>query len=85
MLGSVKTRTKSIMFAMLALCACVAVSCTTITSPVLKPDGTPALGPDGKVLTQTIRSTDSAAVSAFGNLGLQAANLALQNARHSGK
>lgn len=60
MVGSVKTRTPSIKLAVLALVSIMAVSCTTITTTT--PDGT---------VTKVI-STDSAAVSAYGNLTVQA-------------
>jgi hypothetical protein len=66
MVGSVKTRTPSIKLAILALAAVKAVSCTTITTTA--PDGT----------VTKITSPDSEAVSAYGNLAVQAANLALE-------
>jgi hypothetical protein len=64
--GSVKTRTPSIKLAILAIAAVKAVSCTTITTTA----------PDGAV--SKVVSTDSSAVSAYGNLAVQAANLALE-------
>ena len=74
--------------ALIALLLAACVNTETLT-PILKPDGTQAIGADGKPLyaKTTTKASDSQAVNAYGGLGLELAKLGLtyEVDRNSGK